>query len=116
MTVLLLQCGPGKAGAGPTGPQTIFLTGGTSWTVPSNWNNAINKIECIGGGAGGGAGSVGGSSGNAGGGGAYATVSNITLTPGANIPIQIGQGGIGRTASGSTWTRCASWPSSTARS
>ncbi len=30
----------------------IFLTSGTSWTVPSDWNNAANTIEVIGGGGG----------------------------------------------------------------
>jgi hypothetical protein len=28
-------------------PKTIFLTSGTSWTVPSNWNSSNNTIECI---------------------------------------------------------------------
>ena len=34
------------------GTETIFLTSGTSWTVPSDWNNAVNTIEVIGGGGG----------------------------------------------------------------
>lgn len=32
----------------------IFLTSGSSWTVPADWNSACNTIEVIGGGAGGG--------------------------------------------------------------
>ena len=42
--------GPGAASAGP---QLICLTTGTTWTVPSDWNNANNSIEAIGGGGGG---------------------------------------------------------------
>ena len=34
--------------------QVIFLTSGTSWTVPSDWNSSNNSIEVIGGGGGGG--------------------------------------------------------------
>ena len=66
----------------------IALTSGTSWTVPSDWNNANNSVECIGGG--GGSGNQGGSGG---GGGAYSKSSNLTLTPGNSIPIAIGAGG-----------------------
>ena len=29
----------------------VFITSGTSWTVPSDWNSANNTIEVIGGGA-----------------------------------------------------------------
>ena len=35
--------------AAPTTVVTV-LTSGTSWTVPGTWNNANNKVECIGGG------------------------------------------------------------------
>jgi hypothetical protein len=79
----------------------IFLTSGTSWTVPADWNNSDNSIEVIGGGAGayplhtyaqnGGTSSAGG------GGGAYAKRSNVTLTPGASITYQVGAGGVGGT-------------------
>jgi len=66
---------------------TIFLTTGSSWTVPSNWNNANNIIECLGAGANG----VGDSRNtNAGGGGAYAKIINLNLTPGANVSYHIG--------------------------
>ena len=40
--------------ATPASAQTVvYLTSGTSYTVPSNWNNSNNKIECLGGGGGG---------------------------------------------------------------
>jgi hypothetical protein len=29
---------------------TIYLTSGSTWTVPSDWNSANNTIEVIGGG------------------------------------------------------------------
>src|SRR3989344_2346430 len=34
----------------------VFLTTGTSWTVPSDWNSSSNSIEVIGSGTGGGSG------------------------------------------------------------
>src|SRR5258707_11255963 len=78
---------------------TMFLTSGTTWTVPNDWNNSSNTIEAIGAGGGGAGGHLAsGNPGAGGGGGAYATISNVALTPGASIAIQIGQGGIGGTA------------------
>jgi len=71
---------------------TIVLTSGTSWTVPADWNSAANTIEGIG------AGGTAGTLSSGGGGGAYARVSNVTLTPGASIPIQIGTAGAGGVA------------------
>lgn len=75
--------------------RTIILTTGSTWTVPADWDSTDNKIECIGGAQGGGFGG-----GDGGGGGAYTFRSNLTLTPGAVIPIVIGQGGAGRTVTG----------------
>jgi hypothetical protein len=64
----------------------LTTTGSNSWPVPADWNNADNKIECIGGGGNGGAAGQSGTalswSGGGGGGGAYATDTNVTLTPG----------------------------------
>jgi hypothetical protein len=97
---------------GPTTPLgliIIFLTDTTltSWTVPPNWNNASNTIECIGGGGGG---SGGGSDvGNGGEGGHYAKKSNLTLTPLSVLNIAIGIGGAAQTTEvtgnpgGNTW-------------
>lgn len=75
----------------------IFLTNGTTWTVPSDWNSSNNTIEVIGGGGGGSGGSspsvdegAGG-----GGGGAYSKVSNVSLPSGATVSYQIGFGGSG---------------------
>lgn len=79
----------------------IFLTSGTTWTVPSDWTNT-NTIEVIGGGAAGRTGSVGNYYGGGGGGGAYSKSSNLTLTPGASVTVRIGSGGAADTAGGDT--------------
>ncbi len=71
----------------------IFLTSGTSFTVPGDWSNS-NTIEVIGGGGGGqsGAGIAGGTGG---GGGGYSRISNLTLSPGSVVSYQVGAGGAG---------------------
>ena len=65
-----------------TGYSTIrvFLTSGTTYTVPDYWNNESNYVECIGAGGGGRTGVSGSSGGAGGGGGAYARANNIRLT------------------------------------
>jgi hypothetical protein len=73
-------------------PVQTFLTSGTSWTVPSNWNSANNTIEVIGAGGGGNIGDGGG------GGGAYSEIFNLSLSPDASVTYQVGTGG---TAGGS---------------
>jgi glycine rich protein len=71
---------------------TVFLTSGTSWTVPSDWHSSNNTIEVIGGGAGGGGGNgVGGAGG--GGAGAYSKVSNVSLTPSGSVTYAVGAAG-----------------------
>jgi len=86
---------------GPAVQQTVFLTtvGAGTWTVPIDWPDFPNSIECIGGGA---AGYV--SSGWSGGGGAYSKVSNVVLIPGAVLNFNIGIGGSSDNApGGDTW-------------
>lgn len=85
-----------------------IITSGTTWTVPADWNNSDNTIEVIGGGGGGGNGGAGdgsnaGSGGGGGGGGGYAKATNVTLTPGSSVNIQIGSGGPAATAGGDTY-------------
>ncbi len=75
----------------PSNTQVLTLGSGT-WTVPADWNNANNTIECIGGGGGGRA-SVALAPGGGGGGGAYALINNLALTPGAAVPYTTGAGG-----------------------
>jgi len=89
----------------------IFLTSGTSWVVPSDWNTSDNTVECIGGGGGGGGGGTGGEQWGAqgGGSGAYSKKLNVILTPGASITVQVGSAGTGSavdvngTDGGDTW-------------
>lgn len=76
--------------------KTIALTdtAATTWLVPTDWNPANNKIECIGAGGNGAAG-ITTRPGGGGGGGAYAIKSNLNLTPGKTVSIQIAAGGSG---------------------
>src|SRR3954465_10706214 len=78
----------------------IFLTSGTSWTVPSDWSNSNNTIEAIGAGGGGGGGFLdnsgsGGEGAGGGGAGAYSKATNVTLSPGSTVTVAIGAGGGG---------------------
>ena len=90
----------------------VFLTSGSSWSVPSDWNSAANTIEVIGGGGGGELDTPGDTSGG-GGGGAYAAITNLTLTPGASVAYAVGSGGSSGSAGGDTYfcdstSNCAS--------
>jgi hypothetical protein len=85
----------GSCGVQVHPPKTLYLTSGSTWTVPSDWNNAANKIEVIGGGGGG---NGGGGAGNGGGGGGsgYSSITNLTLTPGSTVSYSVGLGGTGQ--------------------
>ncbi len=89
------------AASGPDMSQ-IFIISGTSWTVPTDWNSADNSIETIGAG-GGGQTATASYAGSGGGGGAYSKITNIPLTGGTAIPVQIGTGGSAGATGGSTW-------------
>lgn len=73
----------------------IFITTGSSWQVPYDWNNDSNSIEVIGGGGGGKTGVANGSGGGGGGGGgAYSKVTNVTLPAGQTVSYSVsGSGG-----------------------
>jgi len=79
----------------------IFLTAGSSWTVPADWNSASNSVETLAGGGGGGQSATYGQGG--GGGGAYSKVVNLSLSPGASIIYGVGAGGVSAGAGGDTW-------------
>lgn len=64
----------------------VYLTSGTSWTVPSDWTSSNNTIDAIGSGGDGSTSSAGG------GGGAFARITNLSLTGGASVTYQIGVG------------------------
>src|SRR3989344_5177773 len=108
------SCNSGDLLQEDTVAQTVqtYLTSGTSWTVPSEWNSSNNSIEVIGGGGGGGT-SNGSSAGTGGGGGGYSKVTNQSLTPGASVTYAVGAGGAASTAGGDTYfcnstSNCAS--------
>jgi len=80
---------------------TSFLTTGTTWTVPSDWNSSSNSIEVIGGGGGGAASFAEG--GGGGGGGAYSKIVNTSLlTPSSNVTVAVGAAGFADTVTPST--------------
>lgn len=95
----------------------VFITSGTTWTVPSDCN-LVSQVDCIGAG---GSGAVifnttGGAQG--GGGGAFSrNTTSISVTPGSSINIGVGTGGTGATTSfgtlngfsgGGTWWNATS--------
>ena len=88
----------------PKAHAQIFLTTGSTWTVPTDWVNSNNSIEVIGAGGGGGGAfqqstGNGGEGGGGGGGGGYSKALNVTLTPGATVSINIGTAGGGGASS-----------------
>jgi uncharacterized repeat protein (TIGR01451 family) len=91
-----------------SGGNKVYLTSGTSWTVPSNWNASNNTIEVIGGGGGGSAAVLNTSAGAGGGGGAYSKIANLALTPGGSVTYQVGAAGAASSAGGDTWFNGAS--------
>jgi hypothetical protein len=86
--------------------QTVVLTSGTTWTVPSDWTTSGSSIEVIGAGGSGGValGTNNSLETTGGGGGGYSKVTDINLTPGATLSYKIGVGGpaVSRTTNGST--------------
>ena len=86
----------------------IFLTSGTSWTVPADWNNSNNMIQAIGAGGNGGQGNYLGGyglGGGGGGGGAYAKVTNKSYSGSVSYQVGVAGGttGSGTTPTGNSW-------------
>lgn len=80
----------------------VFIVSGTSWTVPADWNSADNIVETIG--AGGGGQTANSSyAGSGGGGGAYSKITNLSLTAGNAVTIQVGAGGSAGSVGANTW-------------
>ena len=72
--------------------KVVFITSGTTFTVPSDFGSLVS-VECIGGGGSGAKGKVGVSYATGGGGGAYAKVTSISgLTAGGSVNIAVGAG------------------------
>jgi hypothetical protein len=85
LTLIATLCVPMSAQAAVV----TFLTSGTSYSTPVDWNNSDNSIECIG--AGGNGSSQGAAGGGGGGGGAYAKIVNLTIA--GSITYSIASGG-----------------------
>lgn len=83
----------------------IFVTSGTTWTTPSDWNDNDYKIEVIGGGGGGATSSGANGAGGGGGGGYSSDTSSSGWTIGRNMPItvKIGSGGAANANGGDTY-------------
>lgn len=85
--------------------KTVFITSGTTYTIPSDFGTLIS-VECIGGG--GGAGSATGASGGGGGGG-YSRSNAVTgLVAGNTAYVSVGAAGTGTTDGGQTWFNATS--------
>lgn len=76
-----------------THPETAFAqtflvggpgTGNQTWNVPADWNSTNNQIACVG------SGGIGGFQVGGGGGGAWASTTNVSLTPGGTATYAIG--------------------------
>lgn len=102
--------GGGASGGGGGGAVALFkqvtitATGATTFTVPPDWNNTGNTVECIGGGGGGHV--FGGNVGTGGEGGHYTRAVNVSLAPGAVVNVNVGAGGTpgsSPTKGGDTW-------------
>lgn len=103
-------------------PTTVTRTSGTSWSVPSDWNDDSNTIECYGGGGGAGgtwSGQPAGSGGGAGGG--YSKLVNFGLDGYSTLYHSIGAAGASTNyvgdAGGVTWVNrnSASAPTSSSQ-
>lgn len=84
----------------------VVLTSGNAWSVPAGVTR-LDVVECWGGGGGTRTDPTGQSYGGAGG-GAYARISNFSITPGATVNYAVGAGGISSTVGdgtggGDTW-------------
>lgn len=91
-TGMLFQAG----GANAIKVYQITNTATTSWTVPSDWDSANNKIHLFGGGGGGRSGTASTNNraaGGGGGGGGYTLVEDFSSSPGTSITIAVGVGG-----------------------
>ncbi len=92
----------------------VYLTSGSTWTVPDDWNSASNTIEVIGGGGSGMTSGSGGAGSSGGGGGAYSKITNAELIPGSTVTYSVGAGGSGNQVSGGDTWLCETTTSCTA--
>ena len=67
---------------------TIYLTSGTTWTVPQDWNSQDNKVEVIGHGGRGGENCPDAVHSFGGGAGGYSATTNVSLAPGSSVGLR----------------------------
>src|ERR1043166_9643976 len=77
----------------PAQATQVFLTSGTTYTIPADAGIGLTSVECVGSGGNGSAGVANTSSGSGGGCGAYAKISNTVLPIGAVLTVQVSTGG-----------------------
>lgn len=85
--------------------KTLFITSGTTFTVPSDFNTALNTAEAYGSGGNGAAGTVNGAPGGGGGSGGYSIALNVPLIPGSTATVQIAVAGSGSTSANDTFLK-----------
>lgn len=73
--------------------RTVYLTSGSTWTVPYSWNSTQNYVICWGGGASGGGRGATTGAGGGGGGGGNSIKNNIQLTIGSSVSYSVGAAG-----------------------
>lgn len=77
-----------------------YITSGSTWNVPSDWNDASNTIEAIGAGGDGAISTGSANAGGGGGGGEYRRAADVNLPEGGTVDINIPSGGDGSGADG----------------
>lgn len=85
---------PLPTGGIPSALQIVIIPAGTTtFVVPADYSSTNNSWNCQGPGGSGATGTANVDSGGGGGGGAWSSKSNISLTPGSTITVQVGAGG-----------------------
>lgn len=100
-----LAFGPVQFGGSSVADKSIFITSGTTWAVPSDWNSAANTVRAFGAGGNGAAGAINGASGGGGGSGGFSQALNVVLVPGSTATVQIGAAGGGNAAGNDTFLK-----------
>ncbi len=99
-SILLLAVFASPSAWATAATTTVYLTSGTSWSVPTDWNSSANSIEVTGGGGGGGGSGTVDEDAAGGGGGAYSQTFNVTLSGSVTYAIGSAGGGGGANSAG----------------
>ena len=85
--------------------KTVFYLSGTTAAIPSDYDSSNNTWYAFGAGGQGGLGGTNTSSGGGGASGAFSSQTNIILTPGSNVTIQVGLGNGGNASGNDTFLK-----------